>query len=48
MGPLLSIHFNIVANLLVVPIARANEDGMVGGLIPPLADLGGGGPFFSE
>lgn len=34
------IHFNIDADMLAVLIARAKEDGQVGGLIPHLMDGG--------
>jgi hypothetical protein len=38
--PLSPILFNIVADMLAIPIARAKEDGQVGGLIPHLVDSG--------
>jgi hypothetical protein len=38
--PLSPILFNIVADMLAILIARAKEDGQVGGLIPHLVDSG--------
>jgi hypothetical protein len=38
--PLSPMIFNIVANMFVVLIARAKEDGQVGGLIPHLVEGG--------
>jgi hypothetical protein len=38
--PLSPMVFNIVADMLVVLIARAKEDGQVGGLIPHLVEGG--------
>jgi hypothetical protein len=38
--PLSPILFNIVADMLAILIARAKEDGQVGGLIPHLVDGG--------
>jgi hypothetical protein len=34
------ILFNIVADMLTILIARAKEDGQVGGLVPHLVDSG--------
>ena len=38
--PLSPLFFNLVADMLVVLIARAKEDGQVGGLVPHLVDGG--------
>jgi hypothetical protein len=38
--PLSPILFNIIADMLVILIARAKEDGQVDGLIPHLVDGG--------
>src|SRR6266542_2833037 len=38
--PLSPILFNIVADMLEILIARAKEDGQVGGLVPHLVDCG--------
>ena len=38
--PLSPIHFNIVADMLAIIIARAKEDGQVDGLIPHLVEGG--------
>jgi hypothetical protein len=38
--PLPSMLFNIVTDMLAILIARAKEDGQVGGLIPHLVDGG--------
>jgi hypothetical protein len=38
--PLSPIIFNIVADMLVILIARAKKDGQVGGLVPHLVDGG--------
>ena len=38
--PLSLILFNLVADMLAILIARAKEDGQVGGLIPHLVDGG--------
>lgn len=38
--PMSLILFNIVADMLAVLIARAKEDGQVGGLIPHLVEGG--------
>jgi hypothetical protein len=38
--PLLPMLFNVVADMLAILIARAKEDGQVGGLIPHLVDGG--------
>ena len=38
--PLSPVLFNIVADMLTILIARAKEDGQVGGLIPHLVDGG--------
>jgi hypothetical protein len=42
--PLSPFLFNIVADMLVILIAREKEDGHVGGLFPHL--VGGGGGVF--
>ena len=39
-GPLSPLLFNLVADMLAVLIARAKEDGRVGGLIPHLVEGG--------
>jgi hypothetical protein len=38
--PLSPIHFNIIADMLVIIVNRAKEDGQVSGLIPHLVDGG--------
>jgi hypothetical protein len=38
--PLSPILFNIVADMLAILIARAKDDGQVGGLVPHLVDSG--------
>lgn len=38
--PLSPILFNVVVDMMVVLIARAQEDGQVGGLLPHLVDGG--------